>query len=207
MKKMLIPCAIVVALNTVLNGAPLPKSVWTPKEGWSITDEVIKVNYESAGKNLLLLANQNEKPRPLTVAAKIRINEIKEAPDTYKNIGVVVAADWQNYFILELVESPKSQNFHCFVELKQMRKGQWPSKAGIVDGGKDYAPLNWEHGEEYTFTLTVNQSGATGTVSNSAGKIIAELKVNFSSAEAISAGYFGLFARDVKAEIKDIDLR
>ncbi|MGE4564387.1 MAG: hypothetical protein AB7F32_05920 [Victivallaceae bacterium] len=192
------------AVAAELNVAP---AAWNVRPGWEVTAD--KVKFAPEIKNAFILPKEKLEPGQMSFETDITITG-KNAPDgIWKVAGIIVGRDSRNFIQLGFVESPDKEGARRFIELKQMREGKWGSVEGL-DGKEFRSNVAVENNQVYKLKLTLGKDGATGTVADSTGKVIADLKMPFlASGEAVNsgapmlraAGYTGEFA-NLKAETK-----
>lgn len=192
------------AVAAELNVAP---AAWNGRPGWEVAAD--KVKFANQPKDAFVQLKEKLEPGQVSFEADVTLTG-KNAPENmWKAAGIIIGRDAKNFIQLGFVESPDKDGARRFIELKQMREGKWGSVEGL-DGKEFRSNVAFESNQTYKFKLTLNKDGATGTVTDGSGKVIADLKMPFlASGEAVNSGtpmlrangYVGEFA-NFKAETK-----
>ena len=83
------------------------------------------------------------------------------ADSQWKTVGIGFWIDERNFWQLSLVEAPKTSQTAPFVELAQMRDGQWNAQSDDATRRpvlESSPPLQWQYGETYRLRLSAQGS-------------------------------------------------
>lgn len=91
--------------------------------------------------------------------------------DNWKNVGIGVHVDAENFWALSLIESPDADGSSRESEFSEMRGGQWlanESLEQLVDEGSG----KWDHGKAYRFRLTLESGRIDGEIRDADGGLV-----------------------------------
>lgn len=101
--------------------------------------------------------------------------------------GVAIVEDARNFWHLVIGRSPPSQGYKPFIELCEMREGQWLAQRNLkhehLGGGKS----DWEFGRPYRLQLRMDREGITGKVMDADGGLLSSQRYAF-NAPAVTRG-------------------
>ncbi|MDZ7617479.1 MAG: hypothetical protein U1E05_10770, partial [Patescibacteria group bacterium] len=104
----------------------------------------------------------------------------------WKVAGLAVFDNPENYWQLALVESPDEDGAKRFVELSQMRAGQWLSHGNLRCSRRETG-RPWQPGQAYRLTLSLDGTGVEGRVTDVEDNTVSHIRYEF-TAEAVTAG-------------------
>lgn len=126
--------------------------------------------------------------------------------DKWKNGGIAIYRDWQNYFLFSFGESPEPEARH-FLELKQQKNGRWGASDGIQPGEHN-APFNWQYGIDYRMTLSVSGREITGVLRSMDGRELARIVVpRTAGSDAVTSGRGALRVSGLQLLFSGLKLR
>ena len=140
-----------------------------------------------------------------TATVEVTMIPRKSSGKEWKVAGLVLKVDARNYWHLALVESPQTDGNKHFVELSEMRNGQWLSQGNLKGTAANDSTLTWAYDTPYRLRLTINPKGIDGKVLDLQGKTLAHLGYAF-TAPAITEGRAGLKTSWITADFDDFSL-
>jgi hypothetical protein len=124
----------------------------------------------------------------------------------WKLAGLGLWQDERNFWHLALVEKPDRDGQGHFVELCEMRDGNWLAQSNLKRTTGDGMGVDWRYGQAYRLRLALTPRGIDGWVMAADGKELAHIAYEF-SAEAITQGRPGLKVSGLQASFDDFSMR
>lgn len=121
----------------------------------------------------------------------------------WKLAGISLAQDERNFWHLALVEKPDSQDKGHFVELSEMRSGQWLAQQNLRRIGRGDMALDWQYGVPYRLRLALSAAGIEGWVLSAEGAELVHLGFAF-TADAVRTGRPALRVSNLRAAFDDV---
>lgn len=149
-------------------------SNWSMNENWQ--QDAGQMSCLNGNGNFLLLKD-NKTSGDLIIEADVTPIEAKNEDWKVGGLGVV---NGDNFWAFCFIESPNAEGKKHFIEVKEMKDGKWGAEANAVkviptaNGG-----LDWKYNTTYRLKLVLNSAGISGTVSDKSGKVLAEIKYQF----------------------------
>jgi membrane protease subunit (stomatin/prohibitin family) len=176
-------------------------SNWSLNENWQLTDGQMTCSNGNGG---FMLLKDNKTSGDLSIEASITPIEAKN--EDWKVGGVAVVKDEANFWAFCLIESPNNEGKKHFIEVKEMKDGKWGAEANAIkiiptaNGG-----LNWEYNTTYRLKLVLNSEGITGTVSDKSGKVLAEIKEQFTG-DVVKSGTPALRSSGLAVKFDNVEI-
>jgi hypothetical protein len=126
-------------------------------------------------------------PRASNVTAEAVFTPRKAAGNGWNIASVAIVDDERNYWHLALVQTPPEQGCRPFVELCEMRDGEWLAQDNLGQEINEAPPVPWTFGEPHRLTLSMDGAGITGTILAPDGRLILKRRFAFSAA-AVTRG-------------------
>ncbi|MDX9979260.1 MAG: hypothetical protein RBU25_04335 [Lentisphaeria bacterium] len=120
----------------------------------------------------------------------------------WKTVAVALKVDARHFWHLALVEAPASNDRRHFVELSEMRDGQWLAQNNLKVAASQGNNFAWEFDTAYRLRLTMNPEGIDGQVLDAQGQVVAHLGYAF-SAPAVTEGRPCLRSSQIVADFDD----
>lgn len=103
----------------------------------------------------------------------------------WKVAGVAIHSDARNYWHMALVEPPPDRAGQHYVELAEMRDGQWLAQTNLQGNGS--SGLGWQYDTPYRLRIAMTPEGIEGQVRDMAGKPLVSFAYKF-TAPAVTSG-------------------
>ena len=119
--------------------------------------------------------------------------------------GVAIVDDARNFWHLAIGRGPPSQGYKPFMELCEMRGGEWLAQRNLTfehGGGKGQG---WEFGKPYTLELRMDKGGVSGKVMDAGGEVMFSQRYAF-SAPAVTRGRAALRVRNASCDFAAVDV-
>jgi len=144
---------------------------------------------------------------PLYATARCEVTLVPRAAGAkdWKLAGLSLAQDERNFWHIALVEKPDTQGKGHFVELCEMRSGQWLAQGNLKRLGGDGMALDWQYDVPYRLRLALSPRGIEGWVLAADGAELLHLGFEF-SAEAVKLGRPALRVSNLRASFADVAL-
>jgi hypothetical protein len=120
----------------------------------------------------------------------------------WKLAGLTVVRDEGNYWHLALVEQPDQNGSGHFVELSEMRGGNWLSQSNLTVTAERGMDFKWQYDHPYRLRVEIGPEGITGTVSEMDGTERARKGYSFGP-PAVTTGRPALVASGMAAGFSD----
>ena len=159
-------------------------SNWNLNQDWRLTDDGQMAGTKGGGSFLFL----KEQKMSGDLSFEADVTPIEAKNPSWKVCGLTIFKDSKNFWALCFVEMPDKDGKKHFVELKEMKDGVWGAETKTAknilfkNGG-----LNWSYNTAYRLKLALNGEGVTGTVSDKDGKLLTEIKFQFTG-DAVKTG-------------------
>lgn len=137
-----------------------------------------------------------------TVTVEAVITPRSTTGTNWKTVGVGLKVDARNFWHVALVEAPEANNKDHFVELCEMRDGQWLSQSNLKATASEGTKFNWALDTPYRLRLTLNPQGIDGQVLTLDGQVKAHLGYAF-TAPAVTEGRPCLRSSQIVADFDD----
>jgi hypothetical protein len=125
------------------------------------------------------------------LAANVTVEAVftpqKAAGNGWNIASVAIVNDERNYWHLALVQTPPEQGCRPFVELCEMRNGEWLAQGNLKQEINESPSVPWTFGAPHRLTLSMDDAGITGTILAPDGRLILRRRFAF-SAPAVTQG-------------------
>ena len=101
--------------------------------------------------------------------------------------AVAIVDDERNFWHLALGRSPPAQGLKPFIELSEMREGEWLAHRNLKSEHGFGHGANWDFGKPYRLNLRMDKEGITGKVTDADGQVIFSQRFLF-NAPAVTRG-------------------
>jgi hypothetical protein len=151
--------------------------------GWEAADDELRAAWQGDG---FAVSQAPALFRDLT--CRVELVPERSLGTGWKVAGLVVYQDTGNFWHLALVEGPDEDGAEHFIELSEMREGQWLAHLNLEATDGNSTRYDWEYGKAYTLELRLWPDGVSGVVRTADdGRECARLGFRF-SAEAVTYG-------------------
>ncbi|MFA6103260.1 MAG: hypothetical protein WCV67_08390 [Victivallaceae bacterium] len=194
--------AVVCADEIKLSDKFTDASNWSLTENWQLTADGQMAC--SNGNGGFLLLKDNKTSGDLSIEANVTAIEAKS--DGWKVGGLAVVKDDSNFWAFCFIEFPDNEGKKHFIEVKEMKDGKWGAETNamkIVPTNNNN--LNWEYNTTYRIKLVLNSEGITGTVSDKSGKVLAEIKEQFTG-DVVKSGTPALRASGLSMKFDNVEI-
>jgi len=113
--------------------------------------------------------------------------------------AVAIVDDEQNFWHLALGRTPQAQGYRPFIELCEMREGQWLAQTNLKWEQGQGRGSSWDFGRTYRLRLRMDKQGITGTVTDADGQVMFSQRYVF-TAPAVTCGRPALRVADMACE-------
>ena len=195
----LLALALLPARTTASAPLPLDISHWfsNPLQ-WRLQADGFQT---AGGPNSLAIYQKAPVCGRVTVEAEVRVREV--AGESWKVAGVAVYLDSRNFWHFALVEEPNSAKRDHFVELCEMRDGEWLSQRNLKTVVNETAPETWKTGQTYRLRISLDPKGVEGSLTDAAGRTLFRKRYAF-TAPAVTAGRPALRCGGFKASFSKL---
>jgi len=174
------------------DGAP---NWYTTSIGWEVKNGEYIANEP---ERTFSLTDKMQMGRGVTVRATVTVQS-KTTVD-WKTAGVVIYMDDRNYWHFALVERPDSEGSGRFLELCEMRDGEWLAQTRLFEITSENMDFNWQYDHPYDIMLIMSSSMITGAIIEPDGTPIAnraykldEKSVNYGKPGLDNGGFVASF--------------
>lgn len=115
--------------------------------------------------------------------------------------AVAIVEDARNFWHLALVQTPEEQGSKPWLELTEMRDGEWLAQSNLKVEAEEKSGQAWAFGQSYRLKLSLDKGGVSGAVLSSEGKEIFRKRFGFTAAAVMRgrpalrvAGFNGVFS-------------
>lgn len=123
--------------------------------------------------------------------------------------SVAIVEDAHNFWHLALVQSPPEHGSKLWVELTEMRKGEWLAQSNLKTERDETSGVAWAYGLPHRLKLSLDKGGITGTINAPDGRQILCKRYAFTAAAVMRgrpalrvSGITGAFT-EVRADWSD----
>jgi hypothetical protein len=155
---------------------------------------------------LLAVACLAGSPLYATVQCEVTLIPTAASAQAWKLAGIGLQRDENNFWHLALVEKPDADAKGHFVELCEMRNGQWLSQENLKRTTGDGMAADWQYGQAYRLRLALTPRGIDGWVIDAAGKELTHIGYEF-TAEAIREGRPALKVSGLRGAFDDFSMK
>ncbi|MDY0169734.1 MAG: hypothetical protein RBS80_24535, partial [Thermoguttaceae bacterium] len=179
------PAGVAVSLAVIVSHAiparagDQPLWVFNPL-AWTVEAE----QFQAGGPAGFAVRRDVPRCMQMTVEAEVRIE--RSVGPRWKVAGIAVFDDRENFWHLALVEAPDDEGAKRFIELSQMRAGQWLSHTNLHCSRRQMV-RPWQPGQTYRLALSLDAKGIEGRVTDADGNVAGDVRFEF-TAEAVAAG-------------------
>jgi hypothetical protein len=117
--------------------------------------------------------------------------------------AVALVDDARNFWHLALVRSPAADGGRHWVELHEMRGGEWHAERNLRVEFAHTGPAHWESGAPYRLSLAMDAGGVTGEITGPKGELLLRRRVAF-SAPAVTRARPALRTSGFAGEFRDL---
>ncbi len=156
---------------------------WTVEAlSWTFSKDGVQTTLQDEG---MAVHRQAPVSRRVTVEAEVRVDET--AGDNWKIAGLVIQQDGANFWHFALIESPPDQQRRHYVELAEMRDGQWLAHNSLKRTVDESAGPSWSFGRKYRLRLALDPEGVEGELFEAGGRRLRKIRYAFSGT-AVTTG-------------------
>ena len=137
----------------------------------------------------------------LAVEAVVRV--LETAGKEWKIASVCVYRDGQNFWHFALVESPDDAGRRHYVELVQMRNGQWLSQHNLRLAADEGSDFHWEYDHPYRLRIAMTPEGIEGVLRELDGTVRSRRRYEFTDV-AVTTGRPALRTSGLIATFDDV---
>lgn len=150
---------------------------------------------------------------PAPLASNVTVEAVftpsRAQRDNWAVAAVAIVDDARNFWHLALVQTPEEQGCKPWLELTEMRGGEWLAQNNLKAVSEEKGAQKWAFGQPYRLKLSLDKSGVSGVVLASDGKTVFRKRFAF-TAEAVTRGrpalrvegFNGVFS-DVRGEWRE----